>query len=1431
MITVIFLVAAMSLLVISVFSISSNEYRASSTFAESMRVRQFADTAMRLVIGQIRQATTHPTDPDKPVSWVSQPGAIRTIPLPSDSDTTHKIFKLYSSSEMIVPLADESALPVLDSDIAALADWQTNPTKAARYVDLNEPVTRSVGGTVTETYFPILDPRARSVDLVEGFDYTTDGIEGTVQGAEENDRIPMPVEWIYVLRDGTLGRLDPNGVFSGPQPATKENPIVARLAFWTDDESCKINVNTASEAIPWDTPRCMNDVDLEYAQNRPVYNEFQRFPGHPATTSLSSVLFPERRASGHDEDSSSNELSEDELRSIYALVPRVSAEDGGFLNGNQQRIELDDDRLYATYDEMLFAIDREENEVFESLDREKLERARGFLTANSKAPELNVFGRPRVSIWPIDGSREYSSLPPKRSPYDELIAFCTTIGDIEAVSQVTGSRAGLGSYHFFRGQDKREGSDWYPPVSSSTYWGFYGPGNEARSDQGPGTHKLNHNYWLYRYLIDQTNSGIPGYGGSLREKYGKYVLGDGSESRNHSPYNAHFIPFLFYDQIISTNLYDTTLRGDGKRVYPFAGENRTEYGRGYLMPNQWIEEHKGGGNKPRESTFRDRRGPNQGFGRSFTLSEVGMSLICIAENVNGVINGNRAVVSEFPPGAPPNKTQVENSERTYLAPGEKLVQLAIIPEVFIPAQGHSMTWCKSILRLKSARGGFVGRVPGEGSDHLVSNRNAQTNPRDDKLVYDAATGRMLELERYVNFSELFDRLFYRGQVGGPLDPISKNVLLRNDNMAFTPFSVEEIPDDYVAWGGYGGIDFFTYRTQKTATNEMRAIYSQPFIVSGNTFRYPEGTTSFSFELESMDPFAFKFNNVRAYEDYPQVLLAPARRNLQGFFLDFPIVIQGQGLPVPRVAPGTSNVGPKSEYAYTWPGRFYEVGANKESDILIQGDGLDGSTDVIRSMLVSHGDYRITAATIYPGRTSRNHTTAGNSKDRKGDGPSQFVPHPGYFSASRYSAHSLTKSNGRPFETTDRRSGLPTERSYSGNGVSSEFAPDFPVKPDTSGGNYEFTSWPSSASKNRSAQTSYRYSVDPSETRDWDNGSGLSPDGPFIGKPDDGAKQSVGNRLPYFAPRARDWGGELNADEESFSPNRLISSVAGFGSLPSLAPLAVPWTTLLFRPDISPQGHIGAAGEGLRPDSEHPPDHLWLDLFWMPVVQPYAISQPFATAGKVNMNYQIFPFTNIKRSTALHAVLKSEEILAIPSGGGNSYKNWNARPSGWRHRIDPLETLEQWEDKFEKGELFITESEICEQFLVPEDENVTGMEGFWRNHALTGDNTLEKPYDRLYPRLCTKSNIYRIHIRAQTLKKSRASAADTFDPNRDSVAGEYRGSTVIERYVEPKDPDIPDYVDEIRRRPPRAGARSLSDNFPSLDRFYRYRVLSVKRFSP
>ena len=54
---------------------------------------------------------------------------------------------------------------------------------------------------------------------------------------------------------------------------------------------------------------------------------------------------------------------------------------------------------------------------------------------------------------------------------------------------------------------------------------------------------------------------------------------------------------------------------------------------------------------------------------------------------------------------------------------------------------------------------------------------------------------------------------------------------------------------------------------------------------------------------------------------------------------------------------------------------------------------------------------------------------------------------------------------------------------------------------------------------------------------------------------------------------------------------------------------------------------------------------------MPVVEPYGISEPMATSGKINLNYQIAPFTYITRNTGIRALFKAVDITALNPVGG------------------------------------------------------------------------------------------------------------------------------------------------------------------------------------
>ncbi len=348
-------------------------------------------------------------------------------------------------------------------------------------------------------------------------------------------------------------------------------------------------------------------------------------------------------------------------------------------------------------------------------------------------------------------------------------------------------------------------------------------------------------------------------------------------------------------------------------------------------------------------------------------------------------------------------------------------------------------------------------------------------------------------------------------------------------------------------------------------------------------------------------------------------------------------------------------------------------------------------------------------------------------------------------------------------------------------------------------------------------------IKPWETGDWDTGIGMMPDGAYINKPDEGNSWRDGNqtRVPYFYQPGRQESGGATY----FSPNRIMPSPGMLGSLPTGVLAGKPWQTLLFRPQPA---HPGAAS---------PRDHLLMDLFWMPVVEPYVISEPFSTAGKINMNYQILPFTYVERSTGMRAILAGEKIGAIPVSAAATYKGDMITQAGpaqsgptlnqsSRLTIDADATLQQFRETFAAGKIFLSATEICDQHIVPQGTTLVAMKdtssaGFWAVNALTGENIRERIYTTIYPRITTKSNTFTIHMKAQSLQQRPAGNPLVFDEDADQISGEYRGATVIERYIDPNNPGIPDYAAE----------NADLSTLPPLDRFYRWRVVQNRQFLP
>lgn len=523
------------------------ERSAASGYAAASSNDLLADTAVNLVQGQIRDATT--LGPN--VAWTSQPGLIRTFASNlAASSNSFRAYKLYSSDQMIVT---SNGTAIYTGDVPP-NDWATLP---ALWTDLNQPLTVT-SNSGNRTAYPILDPRA--LNTVEGFSITN----APVASGNGTNTAPMPVRWLYVLKDGTLASATASGqnvVVNGAGSGDKE--IVGRIAFWTDDETAKININTASEGTMWDLPRTTSQQDRDMAATQPARNEFQRYPGHPAMTSLAPALFATS-------NTTTPTLTDGQRNAIYSITPRIveGGSNAGQSMGNAA-LTPDSDRLYTNVDEMIFNVQRSSQAAAAGLNREKIERLRFFLTATSRAPEINLFNTPRVSIWPLD-VRDNANY---RTALDRLFAFVSTINP-----------RGVGGppqpYYFQRSDPRSLTNDW---------------------------ENIPRNRELFGYLQALTSRPFPGFGGnSFNQKYG---------------IDRDQILTQIFDYIRVTNPDDALL----------ATQFRFGY-RAQIPPiDTAASSQRGGHNQIVPIRIETSTGSNQGFGRFPVISEAAIGFIATAD--------------------------------------------------------------------------------------------------------------------------------------------------------------------------------------------------------------------------------------------------------------------------------------------------------------------------------------------------------------------------------------------------------------------------------------------------------------------------------------------------------------------------------------------------------------------------------------------------------------------------------------------------------------------------------------------------------------------------------------------------------------------------------------------------------------------------------
>jgi uncharacterized protein (TIGR02600 family) len=966
-----------------------------------------------------------------------------------------------------------------------------------------------------------------------------------------------------------------------------------------------------------------------------------------------------------------------------------------------------------------------------------LSRAEFFLTAHSRAPETNVFGRPRVTIWPIHVSPEY------RTQFDDLFIFASTV-----YKQGNSSK----HYSIFREDAKSATNDYSGRLGGE----FYG---ELRRQNG----KM-YDYLLWLTGSDKNGSGldVPGFGRRFSDpdKYGG------------NPDEHCQILTQIFDYVRAVNLVDTgTATRQGNVFVPytppyFTKKFNNEYSRewrsidwsGQVTPLRVLDSRANSGGAPQNALVSGF----QGQGRFFTVQEVAILfyrggtapneylqavlLLEMATTTPGFVGLRPTYYTRVNPVVP---TQIRIGNGNF-----QTINLCGTPNAAVSSGGfgrglinipnvspHEVTFGRAFMPVL----GFTSAL------HYFPEHKGATN----------LLGQTPESE-FANPATDSQRV---GGASRPSDPNRKQL----DNSSL----------DSRIYKRNSTIKFYPYVSDRIPANSINA--NAKMDLKGGTFEIQIWAGE-----SPEDPRASGDTGNLAGAKYD----ATGKPNglVQVVKVRFPdsTPANGSSIPVP-VKSG------KGDFIGRFKGTLDE-----------DWSCIDGKADVVRSMELvgvgSKGPDMTTNTAVPP--SSRGDLRLMAARNYIGE--DFFEPRDGIkdFYGGTRCVHGLQCSHG---EGVDGHTG--------GGKLASNISP----RPDK----------PAMLPKGTNGVT--RIDGGPG---DWDRGLSKHMSGAFINKVDEGnlqwsPSQTSYSKVPYFRGR-----GIEETGQTMFTPNRQLSSAVMFGSIPTGVLSGRPWQTLLFRPDreIGP-GHPGA---------KVLPDHLWLDLFNMPVVEPYAISEPISTAGKVNLNYVIAPFgyakgvsgsangttssrSYLRRDTALRGVMKSTFVMAVPKGapdGGHS-ENPGANSQSYRFPINLDRTIEQMETRLKApdGSLFRTASEICTVDLYPKlpgNSTVTNWDKYWTtDNTLTGDNMRERPYSYIYPRVTTKSNTYTVHMWCQAIKKSPKSKKIKFDPEDDQIVGEYRGSATIERYIDPNDPALLNYEEKNER----------------LDKYYRYRVVNTKHFAP
>jgi hypothetical protein len=228
LIMTVIILAMITIMVLGFADLVRYETVSSSAHQERARAQLFARMGVDIVTGVLRRETA-----DSTKTWASMPGAL------------------------IVPDMDASP---------------PRPTRLAKQVNLHSGLPSTA--LMDAAYQPaILRPANLNIQTFADQAPPTHLITDQAQNPADpaSPAVRLPLRWVYVRQDGTLDYSET------PDLTLKGNPLVGRFAYWTDDESSKINLNTAWKRNPPGTVPVPGVATNTFS------------PSHPTSINLASI--------------------------------------------------------------------------------------------------------------------------------------------------------------------------------------------------------------------------------------------------------------------------------------------------------------------------------------------------------------------------------------------------------------------------------------------------------------------------------------------------------------------------------------------------------------------------------------------------------------------------------------------------------------------------------------------------------------------------------------------------------------------------------------------------------------------------------------------------------------------------------------------------------------------------------------------------------------------------------------------------------------------------------------------------------------------------------------------------------------------------------------------------------------------------------------